>query len=269
MSQIVPAAETFLFCLHQFSHLMPSLTFHPRLIPTLAALCALAATLYLAAWQQGRAAEKRALQAAYDQRSAMPPLALSGADVARMDPQSARFRRAAVSGEWLESGQIFVDNKFEQNAVGYHVLTPLRIAGTQRYVLVNRGWVSRGANYPLPPKVAVESGEVNVRGTIIVPTSKFLELGQETVSGNVWQNVTIERFRAVTKLDVLPVVLLASPAGAGLRVVTEQPDAGVAKHVEYMLTWYSLALTIGVLWIALNLKIRRNPVATAAPNESA
>jgi cytochrome oxidase assembly protein ShyY1 len=39
--------------------------------------------------------------------------------------------------------------------------------------------------------------------------------------------------------------------------------------VEYMLTWYSLALTIAVLWIALNLKIRRNPVVTAAPHESA
>jgi surfeit locus 1 family protein len=249
---------------------MSSLTFHPRLIPTLAALCALAATLYLAAWQQGRASQKRALQAAYDQRSAMPPLVLSGAGAdVQMDAQSARFRRAAVSGEWLASGQIFVDNKFEQNAVGYHVLTPLRIADTQRYVLVNRGWVSRGASYPLPPNVAVESGEVNVNGTITVPTSKFLELGQETVAGNVWQNVTIERFRAATKLDVLPVVLLASSAGTGLRAVTEQPDAGVAKHVEYMLTWYSLALTIAVLWIALNLKIRRNPVVTAAPNESA
>jgi surfeit locus 1 family protein len=244
------------------------MTFHPRLIPTLAALGALAATLYLATWQQGRAAEKRALQTAYEQRSTMPPLTLSGAD-ARMDAQSARFRHATVSGEWLASGQIFVDNKFEQNAVGYHVLTPLRIAGTQRYVLVNRGWVSRGVNYPLPPNVAVESGEVNARGTLAVPTSKFLELGRDTVSGSVWQNVTIERYRAATKLDVLPVVLLASPADAGLRVVTEQPDAGVAKHVEYMLTWYSLALTIAVLWIALNLKIRRDPAVTAAPNESA
>jgi surfeit locus 1 family protein len=247
---------------------MPRLTFHPRLIPTLAALGALAATLYLATWQQGRAAEKRALQAAYDQRRAMPPLTLSGTD-AQMDAQSVRYRLATVSGEWLASGQIFVDNKFEQNAVGYHVLTPLRIAGTQRYVLVNRGWASRGANYPLPPNVAVESGEVNARGTLAVPASKFLELGRDTVSGSVWQNVTIERYRAATKLDVLPVVLLASPAGAGLRAVTEQPDAGVAKHVEYMLTWYSLALTITVLWIALNLKIHRDPAVTAAPNESA
>jgi surfeit locus 1 family protein len=249
---------------------MPRLTFYPRLIPTLAALGALAATLYLATWQQGRATEKRALQAAYDQRSAMPALAFSGSSVdAELDAQSVRFRHATVSGEWLASGQIFVDNKFEQNAVGYHVLTPLRITGTQRYVLVNRGWVSRGASYPLPPKVAVESGEVNVSGTIAVPTSKFLELGRDTVSGNVWQNVTVERYRAATKLEVLPVVLLASTAGAGLRAVTEQPDAGVAKHVEYMLTWYSLALTITVLWIALNLKIHRDPAVTAAPNESA
>jgi cytochrome oxidase assembly protein ShyY1 len=36
--------------------------------------------------------------------------------------------------------------------------------------------------------------------------------------------------------------------------VTEKPDAGVAKHVEYSLTWYALAATTLALWLAMNLK---------------
>jgi cytochrome oxidase assembly protein ShyY1 len=31
----------------------------------------------------------------------------------------------------------------------------------------------------------------------------------------------------------------------------------VEKHMEYMLTWYSLALTVLALWVGLNLKIQR------------
>jgi len=43
----------------------------------------------------------------------------------------------------------------------------------------------------------------------------------------------------------------------GLAAVTETPDAGVAKHVEYEYTWLLLALTALVLWVALN--VRRAP----------
>ncbi len=56
---------------------------------------------------------------------------------------------------------------------------------------------------------------------------------------------------------MLPVVILADTPGAGLAAVTESPDAGVAKHREYELTWFSLAATAAVLWIALNLRRAR------------
>jgi surfeit locus 1 family protein len=50
------------------------------------------------------------------------------------------------------------------------------------------------------------------------------------------------------------VVVLADDAGAGLVAIREQPDAGVAKHREYALTWFSLAITVAALWIVLNLR---------------
>jgi surfeit locus 1 family protein len=49
-------------------------------------------------------------------------------------------------------------------------------------------------------------------------------------------------------------VVLAVPAGAGLVAVTESPDAGIARHQEYALTWFSLAITVLVLWIVLNVE---------------
>jgi cytochrome oxidase assembly protein ShyY1 len=74
------------------------------------------------------------------------------------------------------------------------------------------------------------------------------------VQGSVWQNLTIERYRTHTRRDVASFWLLADPVDAGLRPVIERPDAKVEKHVEYMLTWYSLAVTVVLLWLALNLK---------------
>ena len=233
--------------------------FSPRLLPTLAAVAALALTLYLAIWQQNRAAEKRSLQAEFVQRTAAPAMALSSET---RDSAALRYRHAIARGEWYPAGQIYLDNKIDDansGRAGYHVITPLKLSGADTFVLVNRGWIARSKTYPMPPEAPVPNGEVEVHGLNTLPNAHFLELSSAAIDGLVWQNLTVERYRAAMKLDVLPLVLLASAtvpnAQQGLQPVTEQPDARVEKHVEYMLTWYSLAVTVIALWIGLNLGI--------------
>ena len=244
---------------------LSAIRFVPTAVPTLAAFIALCLTLYLGHWQQQRAVEKRVLQSEFKSRVATSPIAL-GDDI--RDPVALRFSRASARGEWLESGQIFLDNKFDHEAVGFHVLTPLKIAGTNRHVLVNRGWVARAANYPAPPSAPVLPGSINAEGVLMLPGNRFLELTQETIQGRVWQNLTIERYRVATGLDVLPLVLLAETATPPLRPVSAVPDARAEKHVEYMLTWYSLAATVVVLWLVLNIKLERAlPISDTEGNE--
>ncbi|MCY7387961.1 MAG: SURF1 family protein [Burkholderiales bacterium] len=236
--------------------------FTPTLVPTIAALLVLLVTLYLGYWQQGRAHEKQMLQAEFDARGAAPAISL-GSSIDMADPVKYRYARATVRGELLASGQIFLDNKFDNERVGFHVITPLKIEGTNRYVLVNRGWVARDTGYPLPPVVGVPTGLVNIEGVIVLPTSRFLELSQHTVQGTVWQNLTVERYRRESGRDVLSLVLLAREGGDALRPVLERPDARAEKHVEYMLTWYSLAATVAILWLALNTRIERTQQQTS------
>lgn len=249
-------------------------SFTPRLFPTLAALIAVGLTLYLATWQQGRAVEKRVLQAKFDERVRMSPIKLDHATVINADQN---FRYGLATGEYDVAGQFFVDNKMNGTTVGYHVFTPLQLLSTKKFVLVNRGFVGRGTTYPTPPMVAVPPGVIVVTGMLVSPNRRFLELGKlfsepaattgplesgnmmPSVQGNVWQNITIDRYRAKTGRDVLPLVLLASPTDAGLIAQRERPDARVEKHVEYMLTWYSLAATVVILWLVLNFKIARPP----------
>lgn len=230
------------------------LRFRPTLVPTIAALVVVALTLHLANWQKGRAAEKRGLQAVLDERTTLPPLDLSRA-VADSD---ALYRRAVARGQYLTDKQLFVDNKFDGNTVGYHVVTPMVLAESKRIVLVNRGFVARGPAYPAPPVVDVPVAASEVRGLLTRPTSKFLELGSgQAVQRNVWQNLTIERYQQQSGGEVVPYVLIADEPTPSLRAVREQPDAKVEKHVEYMLTWYSLAAAATILWLVLNTRIVR------------
>jgi len=167
------------------------------------------------------------------------------------------YRRVSARGEWLAAGQIYIDNRVREGRAGYYVVTPLRLAGSADAVLVNRGWIARTNDYPRPPAVEVPRGEVAVSGLATQPPRRVLELSADTVAGDVWQNLSIERYAQAKRMRVLPLVVLADDAGAGLAAVREQPDAGVAKHREYALTWFSLALTAAVMWVVLNLRRAR------------
>lgn len=227
------------------------MSFAPGLVTTVAASAAIALLLSLGRWQVNRAAEKQERQVLLDARIAAEPLELTGA-VPSAEP--LLFRRVRAKGEWLAERQVYVDNQIRDGRAGFGVVTPLRLAGRSEAVLVNRGWVARDASYPSAPVVPVPAGPVQVSGLATLPPARYLELSHDTISGNVWQNLTIDRFRAQTGLVVLPVVILEDHPAPGLNAMRERPDAGVARHQEYALTWFALAATVLVLWVALNLR---------------
>ena len=190
--------------------------FVPGPLPTLGAVALIVLTVSLGNWQAARAREKTALQALYEQRLREPAVPLGA--------------------------QIFIDNQTRDGRAGVAVVTPLRLASGD-LVLVDRGWIGRDAHYPAAPAVPVPAGHVEVPGVAVLPPRRYLELGSATVTGNVWQNLSIERIGATRREPVLPFVVAADTAPASLAVVRERPDTGVERHVEYKLTWYSLAVT--------------------------
>ena len=227
-----------------------ALRFNPSRWPTVGAVLLVALTVWLGLWQTRRGDEKEERQRLLDARVREAPVVITGS-VPAAEP--LMFRRIRASGEFQPAGQVYVDNQVHQGRAGYLVYTPLRLRDGA-LVLVNRGWIARGPAYPQPPAVPVPSGIVEVSGIATLPPARFLELGSRAVSGNVWQNLTVERYRQFANAAVLPVVMLADAPGEGLAAVREAPDAGVARHREYAVTWFSLAALALALWIVLNLK---------------
>jgi surfeit locus 1 family protein len=211
----------------------------------------IALTVSLGRWQSGRAAEKAALQAIYEARSREMPVVLGGS---AQSAEALLYRRVRASGTWMPEGQVFIDNRIHDGRAGFHVMTPLRIAGSAFVVLVNRGWVARTAAYPAPPAVATPSGAAEVSGLAALPPRRYLELSAETVEGNVWQNLSLARYAQRMRVELVPVLVLADSVAPGLVPVREKPDTGIEKHQEYALTWYSLAATLVVLWTVYSFR---------------
>ena len=229
--------------------------FAPGVWPTLAALFFFVLTLWLGNWQSGRAETKRALQARYDAAVHEAPIHVGNA---LLDRDSVLYRKLEVRGVFDAAHTILLDNRIYNGVAGYHVLTPLIIDGGSLAILVNRGWVAVGRSreqVPLPP---TPTGLVRLEGMAVDPHTRYLELVHTEPQGRVWQNLDFARYAAVTRLTLQPVLLLqTSPLADGLRRDWPRPDTGVSMHVSYAIQWYSLATTLAVLWLVMNVKRHR------------
>lgn len=206
--------------------------------------------LALGAWQLSRAAQKNALNAALVAHRSMPPLD-GRALVAAGDTAALVWRPVRLQGRWLAQQTVFLDNRQMQGKVGYDVLTPLQIEGSDAVVVVQRGWIQRNFldRTKLPP-VEMPAGAVAVTGLIAPPPPKLYAFaGAE--SGPIRQNLDLGEFRARTGLPLLTglSVQQTGPASEGLLRDWAQPGSGVEKHYGYAFQWFALGALIAILYV--------------------
>ncbi len=226
--------------------------FRPQLLPTIATLCMMAITSSAGFWQLGRAQEKAQLQLQFEQQQAQPPISLFNYNDSFTD---LRYRNLTVDGEFIPEKQVYIDNREHDGKSGYHVITPLKLAGSTKIVLVNRGWIERGNQYPQVPQAVVPGGWVRISGMGSEPSRRFLELSDQAISGNVWQNLTFERAKSALGLSVLPIIVLQQqPVAPNLSTVTEKPDFKIDMHRGYAFQWFALTATLMVIYVVVNSK---------------
>ena len=214
------------------------------------ALAAMALTASLGRWQLSRAAEKEALQAAIAERQRLP--ALDGASLAQAlsDDQARELLHRAITlrGQWLADRTVFLDNRPMARQTGFYVLTPLRLTGSDRVVLVQRGWAPRHqVDRSLLPPVQTPTGEVQVSGRIAAHLPRVYQLGQEQ-GGAIRQNLDLDAWRAETGLPLAPVLVVQTGAASdGLQRDWPEAASGVEKHYGYAFQWFGLCTLIGLL----------------------
>lgn len=236
-------------------------SFTRAMVPTLATLTLLPVLVVLGLWQLERAQEKMEIKQAFEARGALPPVEV-GTDAVMLE--DAHFRRAEVRGTFRPDYQILLDNKVYRGRAGYHVLTPLQVAGSDWWLLVNRGWVPWGPDRGRLPDVDTPEGAVYLRGRLRRPTEGYFTLedghGDPAHFEVRWQVLDLERYASLVDRKVYPVVLELDPAdssGSGFaRVWPEYEDAWIARHRGYALQWFSLAIVLVIIYVVLQLRTR-------------
>ena len=225
-----------------------------RLVPTLLLALPIPLFIYLGLWQIDRAEQKRELAQVLAERSQMPPLAIQGLVA---DPSALRYRPVRVRGRLEPERQVFIENRRLGGRIGFHVVTPLHLEGSDVRVLVNRGWIpdeGRG----IPPVAGAPEDTIEINGEVDIPSPPALVLrgGADAAVawGSRWPYLTVDLFAAGASYPVEPFVILQAPGdphGFQRSWPKELPKEGM--HLGYAIQWFAFAVIAMGIYLRLSL----------------
>lgn len=235
---------------------MSSRRFKPGLAPSLVTLALLPIFISLGFWQLDRAEQKRDLQSGYEERISQPAFRLESRVRAR---DELEHRRVFVRGIFDNKHQVFIDNKVNKGKVGYYVITPLKMVGSDQYVLVNRGWIPVGHSRSELPDIKVTNQHVTIYGVLAKARRDIFMLSDLNRDASGWparmQWLDVNEFSKDTKFKVYPFAILMD-ADAPHGYIREWGKAKVDpdKSTSYAMQWFSFALLLMIIYIVVNIK---------------
>ena len=232
--------------------------------PTAFALAALAVLLALGTWQLERKRWKDGLIAKIAARVKAEPTPLGRAEQQGRGGADIEYLHVLAVGTYHHDKERYLYAPAPAG-LGWHVYTPLEISPA-RYIWVNRGFVPDDRKAPARRLEGQVAGEVEVRGLLRAPAEAGLFTPTNDPGRNLWywpDSVAMTASAFTGQVDALPFVIDADPRPpppGGL------PRGGVTRldlpnrHLEYVLTWYGLALTlIGVYFAFAAARLKASP----------
>lgn len=234
------------------------------------ALAVLATLLSLGAWQVERLRWKEGIVATIDARIHSAPLAVEEVEAIALRSGDVDYVPVTARGAFLHDGERYFLATLKGQA-GWHVYTPLALAGSDKAIFVNRGFVPYEAKDPATRPLGQVEGLVTVEGLARNPAGDnggwFIP--KNDPASDTYFTRDVAAMSAGLSLpsgtSMLPFFIDAGPGAApgGIPVggvtVVDIPN----NHLQYAITWFGLAavlvVMLGVLLVHLFRSRRRRP----------
>ncbi len=258
----------------------------PRwLFGTLTVIVAAAVMANLGLWQVRRLHQRLERNRTIEARIHAPAQPLTQA-LARYDigaalnaPTAVAYRHVSVSGRYDAANEVLLRSRSEGGHPGFHVLTPLMLAGG-KVLLVDRGWVPYTDNDPPVPAAAPPSGEVTLTGLLRrpdpEPSGLFKTISpQDPATGPLKKTFYANPARLQQQFSVpligayLQLASQSPPQTGELPVTPHPPVLTNGPHLSYAIQWFSFMLiTVVGYGVVLERRTRGGaPSSEGAPSD--
>jgi surfeit locus 1 family protein len=194
----------------------------------------------LSYWQYERYLDKEAYQ---DQLAAQEALGMQPFDAATENWESVYQGQVFVAGTFDHENQMVLINRSMNNVAGVKVVTPLKVAGSDAYVLVDRGHVPYEVYRGEAEAEYRVQGEVRVEGIVRPPQRRafFLSPKQSVANADAfkerWHRLEPDIMGAQLSYGVLPVFIEQTNQNGALPVPDPHEVVHSLRHLNYTFQW--------------------------------
>lgn len=212
-----------------------------RVVATaIAGVLGVAILVGLGLWQVQRLGEKQALITRIEARMAAAPVALP----AEPDPARDRLLRVTARGR-VGAPELDVLTSVRPWGAGFRVIAPFTLTDGRR-VLVDLGYVPEDMKDRAARPSDLHGATIEVTGLLFWPHETDSFTPPPDHGRNIWFARDVPAMAAA--LGTRPVLIVAQAHGSGDWPRPDPPGASVPNdHLEYALTWFSLAVAWGVI----------------------
>lgn len=237
----------------------------PGAFAIVAAIGGIAVFLLLGSWQLRRAHEKEALFAAYAHAAEQAPVTLAQA---RSDASAARWPVVDVEGTFDAAHAYMLDDQVREGRAGVMLFDVFVPSAGGDALLVNRGFLARGARGELPQLPAPPAGVQRLRALYAPPPGAGIRLGGNALPRQAtWPKATIYvdlgEIAADLGRGLDPRVLLQLPGSTDATgfVRSWKPEVfPPERHYGYAFTWFTFAAVVVATFAILHRK-RSSPAS--------
>jgi surfeit locus 1 family protein len=203
------------------------------------AVAAAALFVRLGFWQIDRLHEKRARNTVIAHQRDGAPLPISSIP---RDTAEAHYRTASVAGRFDYEHELVVTSRTRRGAPGVELLTPVRVAGVDTAVLVNRGWVYSPDGGTVDRSRWREGDSAHVTGYVELYAPDAGATASAT-DPRIVRRVSRSEIAAKIPYPVAPfyLVYLGDTASAGHPSRREVPVLDDGPHATYAFQWFCFA----------------------------
>ena len=236
---------------------------------TVLVLLAMVVMARLGIWQLDRLEHRQAFNTRVQTQLDQPTLVLEGSAFDE-DLENMEYRQVVVQGVYDHDAEVALRNQVWNSQAGVHLLTPLQIKGSDRVVLVNRGWIPYEDFTSGEWSKYAEPGLIEVSGMIRASESKP-DFGSRNdpipMPGEAplkaWHLTNVDGINRQVPYDLLPVYIQQSPDTNWVKMpYRSEPDLELTEgsHFGYAIQWFTFA---GILGIGYLFFIRREELASS------
>ncbi|MGB3303705.1 SURF1 family protein [Gordonia sp. (in: high G+C Gram-positive bacteria)] len=226
----------------------------------------------LAPWQLGKNTETEHRNNLIRSAESTAPVPLDElAPKGKSFDADTEWREVTVSGNYLDDKQVLIRLRTAGERPSVEVVTPFQVAGSDRVLLVNRGWVR-------PEEGNVVNAEPGPAGQVTITArirkTEATSPGKEPrVENAVWTAYTIDtsQLGRVTALPSEGFYLQLSPNQPGSLGEIELPQLDSGPYLSYGLQWLAFGLMVPLgagYFIYSEVKARRATKVAAEADES-